>query len=778
MTSVSKILNLHKYFLIYVVLFLVTVPAHAARQVEAKRECATCHIMWLDEFKRKDVTPLIPYDPKPVTKTGKQDATSTERMCFSCHDGFVLDSRFMWKQGQHGHPVGKIPPKNMKIPTSKGKTTFPLNDEGKIYCGTCHTAHGVEWGSEISPIFLRVKNVDSSLCLACHLEKSSGPKEGNHPVYVKPHQKPAGLLEAGSKLAADGSVICESCHRPHGGEQERMLVKTNAKSALCYSCHENKRGVVESKHDMTVMAPKLSNIHGDDIMQKGPCSACHVPHGGQGPGLWARKLPSDGKDKTAAMCTSCHSKEGVAKEKMTGIHSHPVDIKLDNLNIVVGKTGWTSNNPLAQGEQAPQALPLFDTHGQRTQRQGRVSCPSCHDPHNWSVIDDLKQVADPKNSEGDGNTSFLRIAQGDKGHLCLNCHTDKRAITYTKHDVMLPAVNTNESTPVRKDTCAHCHAVHNAKGMTLRNRDKGPGEMPIETWCKDCHKPDGMAKDKQITEHSHPLGKHPDQMKAKSALPLFDKDGKRTEQQGLVDCATCHDPHQWTPGNMATGDQHTSEQEGDGNNSFLRLAATQDAQLCETCHKDNVLVIGTDHDMRVTAPASVNEQGESTRQSGVCGQCHAVHNSAIKTKLWARGLGDGVDINEQFCTSCHQDSRSASKKVPQSLRHPAKVKAWSGEVRELAKLHSLPSIPVFDEDGNKSHSGVISCPSCHNPHQWDPRRKVAGTGKNEEGDSLTSFLRNSTSEYIVCADCHGKDALFRYKYFHGKMSRKEHPLYR
>ena len=71
-----------------------------AKTPSANRECSTCHIMWLNEFKQSQIPTLIPYEPKPVVDTGKQDVSSTEMMCFSCHDGFVLDSRFMWQKGK------------------------------------------------------------------------------------------------------------------------------------------------------------------------------------------------------------------------------------------------------------------------------------------------------------------------------------------------------------------------------------------------------------------------------------------------------------------------------------------------------------------------------------------------------------------------------------------------------------------------------------------------------------------------------------------------------
>ncbi len=73
--------------------------------------------------------------------------------------------------------------------------------------------------------------------------------------------------------------------------------------------------------------------------------------------------------------------------------------------------------------------------------------------------------------------------------------------------------------------------------------------------------------------------------------------------------------------------------------------------------------------------------------------------------------------------------------------------------------------PIYTKDGKETHVGYISCPTCHNAHQWGPLIKEKGVYKNLEGDSKTSFLRNE-SIHIFCRDCHAYDGLFRYKYFH------------
>jgi len=178
--------NIVKIFqlIILTYLFLFSADnANAAREISAQRECATCHIMWLDEFRQKEVEPLIELKAQPVVIAGKQGVVSTERMCYTCHDGFILDSRFAWKDKKANfHPIG-VAPKNVQIPKRRdGTEVFPLDKNGNIYCGTCHSAHGVSWDRKDSPIFLREANKDSMMCMICHIDRATGPVEGNHPV--------------------------------------------------------------------------------------------------------------------------------------------------------------------------------------------------------------------------------------------------------------------------------------------------------------------------------------------------------------------------------------------------------------------------------------------------------------------------------------------------------------------------------------------------------------------------------------------------------------------
>jgi len=1001
----------------------------AVRLPSANRECATCHIMWLTEFKQKDANTLVPYEPRPVMNTGKQDVASNEALCFSCHDGFVLDSRFMWEKGKYAHPVGQKPSEKIHIPRENGKNIFPLNDDGKVYCGTCHSAHGVDWADKDAPLFMRVRDVDGKLCMSCHKDKTEGPGHGMHPVNKALDKAPKKLKQAGAKFGQKGEVVCQSCHRPHGAPEEKFLLVKNDKSqlcgtchddryalstsqaghmgthpvnikpqqvkipaslkeagakfggkgeiicqschkphaakgeqgllladndqgAMCQSCHEKQSSVLKGKHDMSLAEKSSQNIRKQSPEDAGTCSACHVPHKGTGPKMWARPRDKN-QDPMASLCLSCHDKNGLADKHTVGEHSHPVGVKIskldravplptfsdsgvkwvdveqgkvscaschdphqwdpndvhnqaqpgdkgDNtnrflriangaeaalcktchrdkwnvanskhdmrhmapdaenalgqnvdesgicgachlvhnakgsrlwarsdltgqgtgyvaclgchndkglakdkalgehshpLNVAVSNIGiqasdekWTrEHTQTANTDGNPIPLPLYDANGQPIAHDGRVGCGTCHDPHNWSTLNEPK-TEDPEKLEGDSGNSFLRIADQGLSQLCVNCHAEKKSVYFSKHDLteQLGKVSTQlKNEPNNKPQhlagpCLHCHRPHNAKGPALSNRDPGPGKTAIAALCTDCHQEDGLAKNKLTGTHSHPLGVDASKLQADKRLPTFSAKGDRVENgQGLVDCASCHDPHRWDPNDEHNRGLPLLAEEGDTSNSFLRLTANNNSELCLACHKDKQTIIGTDHDLKHTVPSASNNLQQEQDVSGLCGQCHVPHNSETAAYIWARETGTGADPIEQRCRSCHNPLGYAAHKNPQQAQHPQQVKIWSTDIRETIRPDTkLPDMPVFDEQGKRNNFGAITCASCHNPHQWNSQNKKQGTGKNPEGDARSSFLRAGDSGNIVCAECHGEDGIYRYKYFHSDSAHKKHHMFK
>lgn len=991
--------------------------AEAARDISPQRECANCHIAWLVDFNRKDVTTLIPYNPRPVEPTGQQDVVSTDRMCFSCHDGFVLDSRFVWQNRQNFHPIGVKPSNKVQIPTLEGKLIFPLNVDGNVYCGTCHSAHGVEWGNKDAPVFMRMKNIDSAMCMSCHLERGTGPAEGNHPVQLKMKEIPSVLREAGSKFGATGSVICQSCHRVHGAPEKRQLAVKNPNSelcgtchsdryardaaeagrmgthpinikpnkvkihkslfdkgaklgeggtvicqtchkphfadggpkllleantesqlcqachveqrrvantkhnmilvnsedknvrgqevgktgvcsachvphvgqgpkmwarpitknsddpvadtcltchsdgglakdkqvgqhthpvgrdmarlgvsvdmpgytregvksvgdgkgrvscptchdphlwdsrdpekiskpgdpstsgdkflrkphgpeaALCLTCHKNKLGIINTKHDLAVMAPTERNIRGQTPAQTGVCASCHLPHNGKGARMWARE-PLAGVDPVSSTCLSCHNPKGVAKDKPIGANSHPVDAPIANIGITAKDGKWSV--PPESVAQPGLVLPLYDQRGIPVAEGGNVVCGTCHDPHNWSPLAKGSPGGDPRQTKATGDSSFLRLPNDNKGTLCANCHVDKGPIALSKHNLVISAPgakNTKGKVTAETGVCGACHLPHNGNGAKMWARATGPGQDAVEVLCTECHRDGGIAEKKQTGANSHPLRVGLNNIGGKTTLPLFTADGKKDPVNGKIACATCHNLHQWDAANSASKAGAKADIEGGAADSFLRQPAWPAPTLCANCHQDKPQVKKTDHDMGITAPTATNVRGQNAQESGVCGQCHMVHNAVAKERLWARQPGEGQDAMERLCRSCHALGKVAAAKLPVKATHPASVSVTS---THGSKDGNGGYFPIYTPDGVLGSAGIITCPTCHNVHQWSPSKAEEGEGRNVEGDARSSFLRN-TSDSMLCANCHGLDALFRYKYYHGETSRKKHMLYR
>jgi hypothetical protein len=246
-------------------------------------------------------------------------------------------------------------------------------------------------------------------------------------------------------------------------------------------------------------------------------------------------------------------------------------------------------------------------------------------------------------------------------------------------------------------------------------------------------------------------------------LPLYSDNGDKRPGKKIV-CLTCHEPHTWDPKDSRPVLKDVFQNiEGDAGNSFLRKVASPSSVLCTTCHVNQARVDGTDHDLNGPAPQATNLQGRTVKASGQCGACHLVHNSPLKLKLWARPYGSVPQDQSQMnalCTGCHSKGNIAEKKIPLIATHPA-----GNLITNVMRYNPNKSgyTPLFDETGREKNVGDISCPSCHNAHQWSPLLKGRGAGRY-------NFLRN-TSDNTFCADCHGPDAIFRYLYFHDPKKR-------
>ena len=572
---------------------------------------------------------------------------------------------------------------------------------------------------------------------------------------------PATLFELGGVRGKDKNIIiCQSCHKVHGAKGDKITIVDNANSRLCVICHEKQKSLINTKHDMRLLLPDIKNIKQQRVSQSGPCGACHTPHNAANKRLWARQLGSG--DLATQMCLSCHGEKSGFDTKHIGKISHPVNDK-----------------PISDTS-ISDTLPLY-TVGLTRSPNGRVQCFTCHEVHRWSPNASTDQGG--KDIEGDGSNSFLRISSSVSSDLCLDCHKDKKQLMTSDHNLMVTAPgekNMQGLTAEQSGPCGVCHVPHNASAVHLWAKTIPENKDIVTQLCVGCHNKNGSGKAKLIGNNYHPvniefktLNSEKAGTKISTLLPFYDSVGNRIPdgKDGKIVCNTCHDPHTWAPNQTGPVLNYTfKNMEGDTTNSFLRKANFPSSDLCKACHADKALVDGTTHDLKVSAPKAVNLLGQTVKESGICGACHLVHNSPNTLKLWARSYGpvaENESIMVALCTSCHSKGNVAANKIPLIATHPAnKLINNIMRVNKDNKNYTL----IFDNNGKEVNVGNLSCPSCHNAHQWSSKEK--GIKRATESNLIGKFLRTE-SYNMVCMDCHGLDALIKYEYFHDPEKRAE-----
>jgi len=815
---VKKIIYIHTFLIFLLPLaFSTQALGQAQSNPNSAKACAICHYRWIETFFVEGRgTDLVEYQGEKVV--------ATPDMCFSCHDGSVRDSRAKLDENT-GHKTNKEPPRQMKIPE-----IFPLDENGRVQCSTCHTAHGVQGGPHSGEtIFMRTSNRDSAMCRMCHPAADGGMASGNHPAGIMerevpaklvslgavtggrrnqivcetchvahgspyeslliegagnsalcldchedknifgpegmrkplhvinvPPQKvkiPTELIHKGAKTGYQGSITCLTCHKVHDNktQEQFLLIMRNEKSSLCLTCHLDKEYLLSSKHNLSHSAPGERNLQGQTAAEGGICSPCHLAH------KPARNLGGK-EDFTTRLCLSCHSKGNIGEKVIPRGYTHPVS---------VSPFEKKEENPFfapVDAEKGKLALPLFNSYNVQDEN-GKLTCSTCHEPHGLPRDSTKTQAA--KSGEGSKTKSLLRQESPD---ICRQCHSSKFDLANSKHDLSnLPPEETEmlKSRGPEPGICGSCHLVHGPERgylWTGEGSSKTKGAS-AEALCTGCHNERGLASKKVVKGYSHPVNISPAEKGLATTLPLYNGKGK-TSKDGLLTCQTCHDPHRWDPLRASLGDH--LDIEPDSQNRFLRLENSPSPTLCENCHPDKARVEKTDHDLIITAPANRNIMGQTPAQSGTCGVCHLVHNSKNKIKLWAQEFGQGTDVMARMCNSCHSASGSAKNKVPPIGYHPQdKLVDLSAKIKSTENY-----LPLYDPiSGDPAIAGNISCASCHNVHQWDPNRTTKGEGVNLEGNATNSFLRINSPD-LMCKDCHGFQALLKFKFFHDPVRRK------
>jgi predicted CXXCH cytochrome family protein len=429
-------------------------------------------------------------------------------------------------------------------------------------CSTCHLTHQgtgpFMWAREL-------QSQDEPLleaCASCHAKDGPAEKKvmpahyhppGRYPETINATEALPLYTAAGKKDWEKGRVYCSSCHNTHqwdpsnakekgsketdGDRTNSFLKVTNRSSLLCLECHDDKKTIEGTVHDLARSAPEAVNKTGESPERSGLCGVCHLPHEGEDFLMWGRDLPGTGMAMTRA-CVTCHTSARCGEKKPVSDTMHPIEIE--------------------STESPPTKLPLYTEAGLKDEG-GRIFCSTCHDSHLWNPAN-----LDERNSgESEGNTanSFLRITSHDLSPLCLDCHKDQGWVEGTEHDLRLLA-------PEERNLLG-----------------QGPSDSGL---CGD----GACAEAKQPQYALHPQGLYIARIRGtykmitreeyeafKREFPVYTDSGERSMSGNIV-CSTCHNPHQWDPFVAANGPG--KEVEGNATNSFLRKNLY--FNFCASCH--------------------------------------------------------------------------------------------------------------------------------------------------------------------------------------------------
>jgi len=445
----------------------------------------------------------------------------------------------------------------MPLPAPTGSHATQLS------CGDCHLDSTP--GETLSD---RVEDCD-----ACH-----DVRRNIHPIGIRPLQ----AVPPDFPLSAEGTLLCRSCHKIHGGDPSNgMLIDvgvnpSRGRAAFCSNCH-----------GLGNMRTNPHSARTGDTR----CVFCHI----ETP-MNREQAVSNLRTKIVKLCDFCHG--AVGKN-----HPRNIDPTLsipDDLALPRDRDGaWncaTCHNPHGTAATTHYVRPEFVRFMERGNEAKPHSadyytCKSCH------------MESDEKSIRKSGNA--LRF-QGDISVLCISCHVtgkshhptgiaipdnimerlalspciiplgpDGRIDCYSCHDNQC---SQGEFTMVeryydpalyRTDLCWACHDRNEYAASNPHTSDFGG--------CLRCHENRPLEGTDQslsavplmVCLHCHEIKPHPEgirhlvkpdgiKIRVDPSLPL--------SKAGEISCITCHEPHE------------------DPEDKKMRLRVKSPEIICNFCH--------------------------------------------------------------------------------------------------------------------------------------------------------------------------------------------------
>jgi predicted CXXCH cytochrome family protein len=650
----------------------------------------------------------------------------------------------------------------MEIPES-----LPLID-GTLNCRTCHSAHAGPGETIATTIFTRVPNERSQLCTMCHQDAGG---DNHHPLKQMEQALPAGTRPP---WAHDGpqhnEVVCQSCHTPHGGESDRLLVTSPNDEGLCLRCHEvmtpdawqddlahthPRSAKIKTSHQKETLARwETQTGPGDTLI----CISCHAMHKDTSDKKLLQNTLTD-----SALCLDCHAgfdhildsshdlrtsaeaeqnargmtaTEGGPCSACHGVHEPARAFEPTAQDITGSCTschqkgecaedsgGLTHAHPTNVSDATPlmKNMRLFASQGQ--DEPNSIACLTCHNPHETA------------------HDHFLR---GQPDQICASCHQEQAQTLVGAHDFSKRAEWTNAAghTAEEAGKCGSCHGIHEGTGPLMWTATATPPAAP-EEFCLGCHQADGMANDHLAETLRHPLAQA--STAAASAkpttLPFFAPNCKR-DPNGQMSCASCHDPH----ANSETSPALLRTQMGEDTTSLCFQCHPQTSPIHEGLHAQAFM-----ENEKVVALAGT--------KPSTCGPCHATHANDVVDGMWVGPhYGEANTETAARCLGCHGPNGISEQHVD-LLPHPQVL------MREPSLVGAISVLPLAHDGADPN--GQIDCLTCHEPHG----RNLAGHAQDDRPptDAERRAQKLMLRSYVapnLCSSCHGYEGSYRYLHYH------------
>ena len=347
------------------------------------------------------------------------------------------------------------------------------------------------------------------------------------------------------------------------------------------------------------------------------------------------------------------------------------------------------------------------------------------------------QIADTKHNLS--ATGLFSIKSTTEGEICVFCHTPHNArdvgLLWNRPDSAVPDYTTYSSSSLKavvgqptgaSKLCLSCHDGTIALGELVSRTTEVPFAGGIRFI------PDGDSKTGTDLSNDHPISFLFDESLATDNGELVSPSTLTAEvdldKLDMLQCTSCHDPHDDTLGNFLVLEQNFSA-------------------LCVECH-DRTGWTASSHSLSTSTWSGVGTNpwpyaDFANVAENACANCHRSHNGAGVPALL------NFVFEEDNCLLCHNDEVASTDiefEFTKNFVHP---------ITDYADRHNA----VEDLTATGTVLDHVECVDCHNPHRVNttvqPTPLVSGTQLGVTGiDSAGLEIAESDFAYEICYKCH------------------------